>query len=243
MKKLLLILLLAIFTISGMYSQELTIKSLEGEPLGESVVIYDEGDGISEIVFHALVTNNTSSDMTVHLIRTQIEMVPGSSSQFCWGENCYPPFVNESVTPLLIPAGTTTGDDAFSGHYVPAGNHGTSTILYKFYNADNPSVFAEITAYYVYGFVGVEDQFAELSFSDFYPNPATNQIKLDYALANNHQASVSVVNVLGSTVKDLTISGSGTLNMDVSDLQQGIYFCSIRCDGQVYTTKRIVVQK
>ncbi len=243
MKKLLLIIAGIVFATSFLNAQSLTIKTLEGEVIGESYIIYDEGDVVNEIVFHAVVTNNTGSDMTVLCAREQIDMLPGTSSQFCWGENCYPPFVDTSATALVIPGGGTTADDAFSGHYAPATVHGTSAVKYKFYNQDDPSEFVETIAYYVYGFVDVEENLAKLSFSDFYPNPASDQIRMDYSIGNNVLATLRVVNLLGAVVKEVNLSGTNTLNMDVSDLQQGVYYCSVISGAQVHTTKRIVVQK
>ncbi len=242
MKKLLLILIGLVIS-AGIYAQELTIKSLEGEELGESIIVYDEGDVVNEIVFHALVTNNTGSDMTVMCVRSQIDMLPGTSSQFCWGENCYPPFVDTAGTALVIPGGATTADDAFSGHYAPGGVHGTSSVKYKFYNIDDPSQYDEVICHYVYGFVGVDDNFEAPSFSEFYPNPATDNIRLDYNLGSSQQATLKVVNLLGAVVKEIALDNSNSLSMDVSDLKQGVYFCSVVAEGQVHTTKRIVVQK
>lgn len=79
-----------------------------------------------------------------------------------------------------------------------------------------------------------------------YPNPATGSINFSFAFGNNVAASVAVRDLLGKTVmqKDLGkgISGKQSYSLDISNLQNGIYFLELSHNGSK-AISRVVVQK
>lgn len=71
-----------------------------------------------------------------------------------------------------------------------------------------------------------------------YPNPASSKITLQMtAEANN--AAVTITDVLGKTVGQLTFTGTQS-DIDVSSLNSGIYFVNVSADGKVATQKLVV---
>jgi hypothetical protein len=244
MMKKLLFTLIALFTITIMLNAQDLSLSWEGTELGESVLIVGSPDD-AEIVFHAALTNNSAEDMNIKVYRKQLELLEGTMSQFCWNL-CYPPSTDTSGQYILIKAGESSDAEAFSGHYIPSGIAGTTSVEYTFYNMDNPDINVKVVANYKGSPAGIaEEAMVGGSISEVYPNPATNYISLDYQLTSEVKvANVKVFNLLGAEVKSANLENNGNkLRLDISDLQSGIYFYSVLVNGDVYKTKKLVVQK
>ncbi len=82
--------------------------------------------------------------------------------------------------------------------------------------------------------------------SDCYPNPATNQTMLQLRLEQNTEVSIHIVNIMGQSVKTFPVtemkSGNNPINIDVSKMTAGVYYCSVEV-GQHTMTKKFIVQK
>ena len=51
-----------------------------------------------------------------------------------------------------------------------------------------------------------------------------------------------IYNMLGDRVMETVVEeNEGTIKMDVSSLEQGIYFCNLESDGKMLSTRRLVV--
>jgi len=79
-----------------------------------------------------------------------------------------------------------------------------------------------------------------------YPNPVANEMSIELTNAVSSEASVSVFNAVGQAVISLGSvnleEGIQTLNVNTSDLVNGVYFVNIVSDNG-NTTKRFVVSK
>ncbi|MEL6810654.1 MAG: S8 family serine peptidase [Bacteroidota bacterium] len=73
-----------------------------------------------------------------------------------------------------------------------------------------------------------------------YPNPASNEFTVNLGSAVDSDVQITVTNSLGQTVQTLTTSATQT-SVDVSNLNTGIYFVSIKTDTQA-TTKKLLVK-
>ena len=68
-------------------------------------------------------------------------------------------------------------------------------------------------------------------------------MNFDFNLSGVNNASVNIVNLLGSVVKHADLmAGSDKVSIDVSDLPQGVYFYSVVADGNIIQTKKLIVK-
>ncbi|MDF2447973.1 MAG: hypothetical protein K0R26_477 [Bacteroidota bacterium] len=90
--------------------------------------------------------------------------------------------------------------------------------------------------------VGIEENEASFNF-DIFPNPAHGQFLIDIDLIGHQDLTVSVLNTLGQTIKEIKYfqSNTGSLKVDLSGKPAGIYFVSVKLNG-VSKTKRLVVE-
>lgn len=243
MKKLLfaVLFLFSFMLYSGAQSFELYH---EGEllPEGEIITILDEPSAI-EIVVEVSVKNVSNSAKNVKCRKMEVELIPNTFNSFCWGQ-CYGGNVYVSPYPLTIGPGQI--NEEFSGHYNPGGNAGITIMCYSFFDDANPSDSTYFYTYFFASLVGVEDMANnEVSFSDPYPNPASNYVSIDYSLPPMvNEATIKIHNLLGSVVKETRLmdeSGKSTFNID--DLNEGIYFYSIIVNEETVKTKRLIVSR
>jgi hypothetical protein len=77
-----------------------------------------------------------------------------------------------------------------------------------------------------------------------FPNPAANNLTVRYAIDGSFTtANVELFDVLGQKLMSNQLtSNSGNVKLDVSPLNAGVYFYSIRVDGQVVKTERVIIQ-
>jgi len=252
MKKITPLIIALVFSISFVNAQSYTL-SWEEVTLGDTVTI--SGDPANmELVFHAILTNNSENTVTFDMKRRLIYLLDSTATSYCWGHGCSIPNPDSIViardTVILAPGGSTS-EEGFSGHYVnedwnkPIGAIGTSLIEYTFFNVDNEDEYVTVVAKFVTAPDGVIDQIMADGFiSDMYPNPATHFINLDYELTSKvNSASIRVMNLLGSVVKNVEIDKNSTnLRLDISNLTKGVYFYSVIINNEVYKTKKLIVR-
>jgi len=245
MKKITLLMIAFVFSISFVNAQSYVL-SWGGITYGDTVVLNADPD-TSELVFHGVLTNNTDDSVTIKVQRRFIHLLDGAVHYFCWGQ-CYIPnqdsiFVSPSYIGLNAGEWTTEWD--FAGHYEPVGAVGTSLVEYKFFNIDNEDEQLTVVVKYVTTPNGIIDQVMEDGYiSEIYPNPATHFINLDYELTSKvNNANISVMNLLGSVVKNVEIDKNSTnLRLDISNLTKGVYFYSVVINNKVYKTKKLIVR-
>lgn len=89
---------------------------------------------------------------------------------------------------------------------------------------------------------GIEENVSEINF-DIYPNPTKGEFFVNVDLLNQQDYTISVINTLGQTIKEVkqVHSNGGTLKIDLSDKNTGVYFVNIKSKSSS-KVKRIVLQ-
>jgi len=146
MKKMLL--LLAVFLISAtLFSQSTILTTWEFGPTSYSPVLsFNGAPSDQEIVSYISVTNTDAADVTINVVRENVNVVGNSSNQFCWGGICFSPDTDTSLLSMTLAPGEMTHE--FSGHYVSGGAVGISMVKYTFYDIHNPDNRSEVMVSY-----------------------------------------------------------------------------------------------
>ena len=97
------------------------------------------------------------------------------------------------------------------------------------------------------GATGVAEVAGGISNAGLYPNPAAAFSTLSYTLGSEENVSAYLSDALGRQVMSivtgkLTAPGTYTTKVDVSSLQRGIYFCTVKA-GEATLTKKLVVTR
>jgi len=93
------------------------------------------------------------------------------------------------------------------------------------------------------GIIGVEEIDRQMGALTVYPNPAASLLTLEFTLPEAKSTSIEICNILGKAVKTIPagscIKGNNKIEMNVSDLSNGMYFVRVKNDNKVYSRKFI----
>jgi Secretion system C-terminal sorting domain len=188
-----------------------------------------------------MVMNGQMQQVTVKIRKTVLVLNDASSSTwFCSDQNCYSPATTLSPVVTMASSGTF---NLFVDYAPGASTSGITRVRYAVFNTANPNDSAYIVIEYTTPTSVNSIQALKASVSNPMPNPASATFSMNYKL-NTTPASAKMVvyNMLGAQVMETEITDvEGTIRMDVSDLQQGIYFCSLVADNKTLATRRLVV--
>ena len=208
---------------------------------GDTVMVSDP-DANATLDIHLTIQNISSSTINIKAKKTEISLITGSINFFCDWNTCYPPNSYVSLVGLDLTAGNT--NSAFIGDYLPSGNPGESIIMYTFFNTDDATDSIAVIVKFIAGVVGIDDAKPSVEISNLFPNPATNKVSVKYNLNGANNAQLEIRNVLGSLVKKVSINESnGLLNVDVSDLTNGVYFYSFIVNNEIIKSKKLIIQR
>lgn len=236
MKKIYLFLVL-ILSVVIIKAQGLTFALSDGTAFTDNVnILLNEDESYSADFIHITNTSNNAITCKIQIVKQSIAI--GANIQMCFDGNC----LVDTINKLTINAGETY--DKFD-------------LLYTYENT-NPSIikvnFLDTTASNILQFftVNYKDNLSlptmgkvrPLSLSA-YPNPATNYSIIKYSVPTKYNnAKVVIRNMLGSVVKTINVKGgtTGKINLNTTDLNNGVYFYSIIADGYVLSAKKLVVK-
>lgn len=245
MKRLLLILVVMTAAFVSARSQSLAIIYNNQRIANDTVVLINgeyNNDPFYEVVAQARILNLTNRSIDVRAKRMIIDTVPGTENYLCWVQ-CFPPNVDVSLQVHPIGANDTTAHEIFGGHYVPKGRPGKTIIKYEFWVEGSP----EDNAYFTVEFLVQPSTIFENNnrLGNAAPNPARESVKIDYQFKPTAQhASIRISNLMGQTVLESPLTtASGTVQLSLSGLQEGVYFYSLVIENQVNITRKLIVRR
>ncbi|MGM0650614.1 MAG: T9SS type A sorting domain-containing protein [Bacteroidota bacterium] len=225
-------------------SQELQIlNEEEGDmDVSDTTLDYTGPDSLDTftIIADLKVKNNGDKTLQVKIKKYYIDIVDGTSNDFCWAGTCLNASVMESPTAVSMAPGESADD--FDAHYHCLGNPGTSTVMYTVFNENNPSDSVSVTINYTAESTSIGDHTADLFSGNLYPNPAHSRTALDYDLPAGTELKFVIYDILGKEIKNYTCHNKGTLSIPLSDLRKGTYICHYMIDGEINYTQKLIVQ-
>jgi hypothetical protein len=172
------------------------------------------------------------------MIRKEIVTISGTENYFCW-ESCYSPATDTSTGNVILNPNAVFNDTFLD--YKPAGNTGETVILYTFQNVGNDADSASVMVRFNGTVTSIKEVTSAAKLNSLYPNPANNNVTVNYEL-NQGAASLEIKNLLGQVQRVTPIvAGSKSANLNVADLPSGIYFVTLKSNGNIIDTKRLVV--
>jgi hypothetical protein len=249
MKNILLSLFIITYLGAGITSAQSSLSlSHDDKSLGDTVTVWIDPSTTNYLDYTMAIHNNSDNGMNVKVARKILKPLADMQFTFCLGTICYGPGVDSCAAGhyLFVSGGGASAEEEFKASYTTMDIIGTAIVRYNVYNKDNPADSVSVVIKFWVSPTGIEEDVMKGGYmSEVYPNPATNSISLDYQLTSKvNSADIKIFNVLGSTVKEAILKRNGdNLKMDVSDLENGIYFYSVLLNGEIYTTKKLIIRK
>lgn len=78
-----------------------------------------------------------------------------------------------------------------------------------------------------------------------YPNPATNEVTLNFSKVKGENVSFLIYNQLAAVIKKgkINVAEETTFRIGLQDVENGLYFVQIQVEGQASMTKKLLVNK
>lgn len=188
------------------------------------------------------MTNTSSNSINVKVRRTIIQLnTPTAYTYFCNCITCFGTGTNLSSVFTLAPGVPCV----LTPDYFPDSTGGTGIVRYAILDQTTAADSVTLDIIYNPTPAGINSfVFSKSSRSTVFPNPATSFFSINYHLDNSNvqDGKLMLYNVIGDRVKEIAIvEMDGTMCVDVSTLEPGIYFCALETNGKIITTQRLVV--
>jgi hypothetical protein len=193
---------------------------------------------------HLQVKNIGPVTLTVKVKRTVNNLATNHVSNFCFAGVCYPSAVSTSLAWNIDPGAVADSEHVtLRADLNPLSTNGISEVTYCAYDADNESDSICITFRYNAGPIGVNELSGGSKFmSNAYPNPAHQTSLVTYSLPSMKNAQIVISNMLGSAINKLHLSEkSGTVELPVAALPEGVYYYTLMNDGKPVVSKRLMI--
>lgn len=200
----------------------------------------------SQVTFD--IKNTSGSQQSYNAIRYDITLNAGAAAYYCFAGTCYGPSTFISPTPITLNSNQSASQLAGQYNMLVAdldegATVGVSVIKYTFKNVNNSSDSVQVTVRYNSP-TNIKELNRSLQTVQLSPNPAESNTSLKLNAADAFSGQLNMFNSLGSMVKSENVSihkGENKVNINVSELPQGIYFLTLSA-GEATITKRLIVK-
>ena len=199
--------------------QSLVVIDINETNISEDTIFVEIGNEEFDISVYAGLQNISNSQVQVNVTRTELDVLPSTSSYFCWG-SCTG-VTTSGDAPVITPSGSvafapdhlvSANESGFIFHYDPNNQIGTSLFKIQFFDINNTidtaNVFISITSSDVTSIVEFEQESVLV-----YPNPCKDVIYLKESQA------YTLTNIMGQI-----ISIGNDSKLDLSAIKSGYYF-------------------
>ena len=204
------------------------------------------GDPNIQIDHHLVVKNTSANPITVKCQKTNLTLPTGAESYYCFAGNCYPATTTTSNSSAIIAAGQEISFnnfpadvDAHTGYYDAFGASGIAEVQYCFYDVNDISDETCVIITYETNTTAIDDYKPLTKLGDFYPNPANDIVYFSF---NGNLATLKLIDILGNNVKEILLNQKGIQELDLSDMNKGIYFGNLIVNDEVVSIKKLIVK-
>ncbi len=194
----------------------------------------------------SLILQNDSDQEKEYFLRYLRGNVGSSQTmKICLGDNCYDAKKELSKIKLNLQPGEIFTDLYIEFDLGIIETRGTFDL--HFFNTDNPRDMFIIEG--VYTVVAAADDNSvshkDIDLGGVYPNPSNRIARIDYQIKNpNVNARIVVDSFIGNPIYDFKLDpAQSTLEINVTDLNPGVYLYTLIVDNKNIVTKKLVVKK
>lgn len=204
------------------------------EVIANGDTLFVEGvSNLDMVAAHVKVKNITANALSAIVTREDLILPGNMAVNFCFGENCYPPFTMES-NPEQIEANSYL-PQTLDIDLAPKGTEGIALIKITVSDQANAEDFSSFFVKFYIAPVGIASE--GMNF-DIFPNPASDFLNITVDGVSS-QSRVELYDALGKVVNSQNLTGFNN-RLDLIDLQNGLYFIKLMDGNNVIETRKII---
>ncbi len=206
----------------------------------------------SEMIFAVDLTNNSTEDMSVSIVRKENNILENWSSSLCF-DLCFAPHLDSISTSASFNSSPLSPGETreISLHVFPLVNDGVGYISLDFINDANTSERYSVAFEAATILVTVDDEVSKINDYELfqnYPNPFNPTTIINYSIGvkngSSEFVSLKVFDLLGREVARLVnqsqSAGSYSVKFNADKLTSGIYFYELKTDNFNQINKMIL---
>jgi len=199
----------------------------------------------SEIRASFKIKNKSNQPLYLGVKLVNKDLASDEQLFFCWSKDCNNPSPSAKIDQKISAGAIWEG---FTTVLKTGRTEQQSQAKLVFFNVFDTSDTVSVQIQYLSGSKGSSSflfSTPDLMVSNLYPNPATNQVSLDYALSDEKiKVNILIQNVLGGIVEEYQLSTTeNKLKINTTDLKPGVYFYTLLVDNKSIVTKKIIIKK
>lgn len=198
------------------------------------------------------VVNETNNNIVIRVRREEVSIIQGTEDYFCWNV-CYnavqagtrPSWESPDVVDFA-PGDTAKGVNDLSVYLIANNQRGEALYKYTFidtndlFGANDRSIYIKYILTYT---TSIEESRLNAASFNLYPNPANNQVTLDFEKPLAQNLSLEIKDILGKQIETVAVNSSTKkMQLDLTSYSKGIYFVSVLNDQQIIKTKKLIVR-
>lgn len=231
MKKIILILFLAIFNFSNVNAQ-FTVNKIDGTPFTNNEVIEFTTHSSPSAELKFTVQNNSTDELDFRIRCTSLVNNSGNNFQLCWGGECIPSVSLNGIYPdfqnRIIAGGNTVGlNDSFKNYNPGDGTSYPMNFTFRIFTRDLSGNTVGSSFNITYRYMGpnmsVEQKDKLSAMGVKVLNNVANQF---IGLEITKPVQYEIVNLQGQIIATKNIAEN--TNIDVSSYQTGLYFLNFK---------------
>lgn len=242
--------LIFLFVSFTFYGQNLVLKDKNGKQVNNDTVeiVFYPGQyhGWTEITAEIFIENTSLDTLEVGFRKVQYNPTKEQEyHSFCFAGFCVDSSTYIAPFPAFIPPGVI--DSSFSGHFRfddLLHEPGTYLVSYHFYNIkDSLDTAMVYVIYNTLNQVSIEDGVTNNTRLHVFPNPAIEQITLDYQFPYNAKHCVLIVaNMFGQCIyKQHLLHKNEIINIDTKNWVTGMYSIAIIQENRCLMFKKFTI--
>ena len=188
--------------------------------------------------------NISDGDISVNAKQTVLNRVGENEYAFCWG-SCYEDNFEETMVgdpDMAVSVASNSFCDEVCIFDFTAKSKGTTYVRYTFFNQNNSDDSACIILKYNDDHVAVPSVATTGMKMSAYPNPCNDMAQIHWESKSVEPMHLKVCNILGVCLFEQEVTGKNSIEIPVSDWNNGLYFYSLSNGSEVYCTQKLIVK-
>jgi hypothetical protein len=239
MKKLFFTTIIALsLIVSTSYSQTFTVTRDSPSPIYVSI------DSSADITSHFSINNQSSSTITLRLIRINVNLPSGWYTAMCDEHLCYSPTVDSTPWQTYSPGLHTTLSAHFYCNNTPGS--GCITIKVVMQNSSESHTADFCAVVWPVGIKPISTNATEFKLEQNYPNPFNPSTKINFSIPKSDYVDLRVYDILGREVAVLVSgysqAGVYEVEWDARNFASGMYYYRLKTQDNVSVKKMSLVK-
>lgn len=239
-------LIICVFSLS-LNAQSIEIRTKHGVNVTNTSYSVSGPSSATSIHAYLVLENVSSKPIVIRAMRREVSIVNGMDNSMCFGFTCNS-WASGSNPVATFPSDSLTlqpGDSSHTSYLetYPKGLQGCETYKVVYWVSSNSADSSTVLINSCTWATGITELKENKNTVIAAPNPASDMVQIGYNVVDaKNSAEIRVYNVIGEVEKRVTLTDrNGWVHLSAQDLKGGMHFYSLVVDGEIKSTKKLII--